>query len=98
LRFGRHSRTLAQPTGYGRGERLSSGDDGNDRLQTGGRSTVDDDQIKGKLKEGEGKLTGDDDRVEEGRSQEAWGDTKNKAGDVKDAAEDKLDDAKDKIT
>jgi uncharacterized protein YjbJ (UPF0337 family) len=59
---------------------------------------MDSDQVKGKVKQGEGKLTGDDDRAAEGRSQEAWGDTKDKVGDAKDATKDKLGDAKDKVT
>ena len=59
---------------------------------------MDTDRIEGNLKQAEGKLTGDEDRAEEGRSQETWGKTKDKAGDVWDETKDKAEDAKDKLT
>ena len=59
---------------------------------------MDEDRIEGKLKQGEGNLTGDDDRAAEGEAQENWGKAKDKVDNAKDAAQDKLDDAKDKIT
>ena len=51
------------------------------------------DQAEGKLKEGAGKLTGDEQLEGEGKVQGAVGDAKDKAGDVKDT----LKDAKDRI-
>lgn len=59
---------------------------------------MDSDRIEGTLKQGEGKLTGDDDRVAEGDAQESWGKTKDTADDAWDETKDKLDDVKDKIT
>jgi uncharacterized protein YjbJ (UPF0337 family) len=46
------------------------------------------DQVKGTLKEAEGKLTGDDSREKEGKAQGAWGDVKEHAGDLKDDLKD----------
>jgi uncharacterized protein YjbJ (UPF0337 family) len=48
---------------------------------------VDSDRVKGKLKEGEGKLTGDDQRRADGQMQKTKG-----------KAKDKLRGAKDKVT
>ena len=50
---------------------------------------MDKDQVKGKAKEVEGKITGDESREAEGRTQGKW-------GDVKDKADDAWEDAKDK--
>ena len=59
---------------------------------------MDGDRVKGKLKQGEGKLTGDPDRTNLGKEQETRGKVKDKARDAKDATKDKVEDAKDKIT
>jgi len=55
------------------------------------------DQAEGKLKEGAGKVTGDEQLEGEGKAQGAVGDVKDKAGDMKDKAGDALKDAKDRI-
>ena len=51
------------------------------------------DQVEGKVKEGAGDLTGDEQLEGEGKAQGLLGDVKDKAGDVKDVVED----AKDRI-
>ena len=51
------------------------------------------DQAEGKLKEGAGNLTGDEELESEGQVQGTFGDLKDKADDAKDL----LDDAKDRI-
>lgn len=48
------------------------------------------DQIEGEVKEQVGKLTDDESTENEGRVQEAWGDTKEKAGDVEDEIRERL--------
>lgn len=55
---------------------------------------MNEDQIKGKLKETEGSLTGDPARESEGQAQQAGG----KAQEGLDKAKDALGDAKDAIT
>ena len=52
------------------------------------------DQAEGKLKEGAGELTGDEDLEREGEAQGAFGDVKEGARDLGDS----LGDAKDKLT
>lgn len=42
------------------------------------------DKVKGKLKETEGKVTGDKDREAQGKNQKDWGKVKDKARDAKD--------------
>jgi uncharacterized protein YjbJ (UPF0337 family) len=54
-----------------------------------------DDRIEGKVKEAEGKLTGDKDREAEGQAQDALGQAKGAAEGAADAARAKLDDLKD---
>jgi len=49
------------------------------------------DKAEGKLKEGEGKLTGDETRENQGKAEQTWEDTK-------DTASDTWDDAKDKVS
>ena len=56
---------------------------------------VDKHRIAGKAKKAEGKITGDKGRVQEGKEQEAWGKTKDKAGDAWDSVKDKAKAAKD---
>jgi uncharacterized protein YjbJ (UPF0337 family) len=58
---------------------------------------MDDDRIEGRVKEGAGELTGDEDLKREGEAQGAWGDAKDKAGDAWDKAKDAADDAKDSV-
>jgi uncharacterized protein YjbJ (UPF0337 family) len=48
------------------------------------------DQIEGKAKEVEGKLTDDKTREAEGKAQNAWGDAKEKADDVADEVRDRV--------
>jgi uncharacterized protein YjbJ (UPF0337 family) len=45
---------------------------------------MDKDQVTGKLKETEGKVTGDKDRESQGKNQKDWGKVKDKARDAKD--------------
>ena len=49
----------------------------------------DKDEITGKLKETEGKLTGDPAREEQGQRESAWGETKDKAKDAWEDVKDK---------
>ena len=49
---------------------------------------VDEDRIEGKVKEGAGKLTGDEELEKEGQAQDSWGKAKDKADDAKDEADD----------
>lgn len=49
------------------------------------------DKAKGKLKEGEGKLTDDEVRENQGKAEQGW-------EDAKDTASEKWDDAKDKAS
>jgi uncharacterized protein YjbJ (UPF0337 family) len=50
---------------------------------------VDNDKVKGKLKETEGKLTGDEDREAQGKNQKDWGKVKDKAREAKDEVADR---------
>ena len=45
---------------------------------------MDKDKVTGKLKETEGKVTGDSEREAQGKNQKDWGKAKDKARDVKD--------------
>jgi uncharacterized protein YjbJ (UPF0337 family) len=45
---------------------------------------MDSDKVKGKAKETEGKLTGDQDREQQGQNQKDWGKVKDKVRDIKD--------------
>ena len=54
---------------------------------------ADKDQAEGRVKEGIGKLTGDEDLEAEGAGQGAWGDAKDTVGDAADDVKDKADDA-----
>lgn len=65
---------------------------------------VDKDRIEGKVKEGAGKLTGDEELQEKGHAQESKGkvedkakDAKDKAGDAWDSTKDKAEDAKESV-
>jgi uncharacterized protein YjbJ (UPF0337 family) len=58
---------------------------------------VDTDRIEGRVKEGAGKLTGDDKLRRKGSDQKDWGDTKDKARGAWDDVKDKAGDAKDKL-
>ena len=58
---------------------------------------MDSDRIEGKLKETEGKLTGDEEREKEGEAQGAWGKTKDKADDAWESTKDAADSAKDAV-
>ncbi len=44
---------------------------------------MDKDKVTGKLKETEGKMTGDKDRESQGKNQKDWGKVKDKARDAK---------------
>ena len=58
---------------------------------------MDEDRIEGKVKEGAGKLTGDEELEKEGQAQDAWGKAKDKADDAKDEADDAWDATKDAV-
>ena len=58
---------------------------------------MDSDRIEGKLKEAEGKVTGDEEREHEGEAQAAWGKTKDKADDALDSAKDAAKSAKESV-
>ena len=45
---------------------------------------MDSDKVKGKLKETEGKVTGDAEREAQGKNQQDWGKVKDKAREAKD--------------
>lgn len=57
-----------------------------------------DDQRRGKFKEVGGKVTGDDKLEEEGRTEKAKGDAKERFRDAKDTAKGGVEAAKDSIT
>ncbi len=61
------------------------------------RKLVDSDRIEGKMKEAEGKLTGDEDREKEGQAQDATGKVKDTASDAWDKVKDTGEDAKDAV-
>lgn len=48
------------------------------------------DKLSGKLKEAEGKLTGDELREGQGKAEQAWGDAKEKADDAADEVRDRV--------
>lgn len=54
------------------------------------------DNVKGKVKEAVGDLTGDKDLKRDGRTDQAAGTVKDKAADAKDWVADKVDDVKNK--
>ena len=58
---------------------------------------MDSDRIEGKLKEAEGKVTGDEEREKEGEAQSAWGKAKDKADDAWESAKDAADSAKESV-
>ena len=45
---------------------------------------MDKDKVTGKLKETEGKVTGDEEREMQGKTEKNWGEVKDKARDAKD--------------
>lgn len=49
------------------------------------------DKVKGSIKEGVGKLTGDEDKEAEGKAQKNKGKVQDKVGQTKDKMRDKLD-------
>jgi uncharacterized protein YjbJ (UPF0337 family) len=55
------------------------------------------DQVKGKVKEAVGSLTGDKDLESEGKADRRAGEAKEKVGKAKDKVEDVIDTAKDKV-
>ena len=67
------------------------------RLQPRKGVDVDEDRIEGKVKEGAGKLTGDEELEKEGQAQDAWGKAKDKADDAKDKADDAWESTKDAV-
>ena len=58
---------------------------------------MDSDRIEGRVKEGAGEVTGDDELKREGEAQGAFGDAKDKARDAWDDAKDAAGDAKDAV-
>jgi uncharacterized protein YjbJ (UPF0337 family) len=58
---------------------------------------MDEDRIEGRVKEGAGKVTGDEELEREGEAQGAWGDAKDKARDAWEDAKDAGDKAKDAV-
>ncbi len=58
---------------------------------------MDTDRIEGTAKEAEGKLTGDEEREQEGQAQDAFGKAKDSARDALDAVKDAAEDAKDAV-
>ena len=58
---------------------------------------MDKDRIEGNLKEGAGKVTGDEDLEREGEAQGAWGKAKDSADDAWDKTKDAADDMKDAV-
>jgi uncharacterized protein YjbJ (UPF0337 family) len=58
---------------------------------------MDSDRIEGNVKEGAGKLTGDEELEREGEAQGAWGKAKDSASDAWDGVKDAADDAKDAV-
>ena len=51
---------------------------------------MDRDEMEGKLKETEGKLTDDDVREKQGQGEQAWGDAKDKVEDVGDEVKERF--------
>lgn len=58
---------------------------------------MDSDRIEGNVKEGAGKVTGDEELEREGEAQDAWGKAKDSASDAWDGVKDAADDAKDAV-
>jgi uncharacterized protein YjbJ (UPF0337 family) len=58
---------------------------------------MDSDRIEGRVKEGAGEVTGDEELQREGEAQGAWGDAKDKARDAADDVKDAAEDAKDAV-
>jgi uncharacterized protein YjbJ (UPF0337 family) len=58
---------------------------------------MDEDRVEGRIKEGVGKATDDEELEREGEAQGAWGDAKDKARDAKDDAKDAAGDLKESI-
>ena len=58
---------------------------------------MDSDRIEGRVKEGAGEVTGDEELEREGEAQGAFGDAKDKARDAWDDAKDAAGDAKDAV-
>lgn len=58
---------------------------------------MDTDRIEGKLKEGAGKVTGDESLEREGRTQDTYGKAKDVVRDGWDTAKDAADDVKDRL-
>ena len=58
---------------------------------------MDKDRIEGNLKEGAGKVTGDEELEREGEAQGAWGKAKDSADDAWDKTKDAADDVKDAV-
>lgn len=56
------------------------------------------DQLKGKVKQAVGDLTGNEELTKEGKADEKAGKVKEFLGDVKDKADDLVDKVKDKVT
>jgi uncharacterized protein YjbJ (UPF0337 family) len=52
---------------------------------------MDEDRIEGRIKEGAGKLTGDEEKEREGEAQKSWGDAKDKARDAVDDLKETVD-------
>jgi uncharacterized protein YjbJ (UPF0337 family) len=58
---------------------------------------MDEDRIEGRVKEGAGKVTGDEELEREGEAQGAWGDAKDKGRDAWEDVKDAGDKAKDAV-
>jgi uncharacterized protein YjbJ (UPF0337 family) len=58
---------------------------------------MDTDRIEGRVKEGAGKVSGDEELEQEGAGQKNWGDAKDKARGAWDDAKDAAGDAKDAL-
>lgn len=58
---------------------------------------VDRDRIEGEVKEQAGKLTDDEKLEREGKAQESWGESKDKARDALDKGKDAVDEAKESV-
>ena len=58
---------------------------------------MDTDRIEGRVKEGAGKVSGDEQLEEEGKGQKSWGDAKDKARSAWDDTKDAAGDAKDAV-
>jgi uncharacterized protein YjbJ (UPF0337 family) len=63
---------------------LQAGEPGKHQGTIEERGVMDKDKVTGKLKETEGKATGDEVRETQGKSEKNWGKVKDKARDAKD--------------